>query len=132
VAQPRLTPMTRCTLFASQVLTRLRSLGGRSRRLEAMLQAQAEQLNRMEKTMADNDSEVLVRLQQLQTQVNAWTTQKGQELAEAHKALADAEERGRTAQKEEDQQAAAADKQAQLDKIKEISDGLVSFEASGN
>jgi hypothetical protein len=75
---------------------------------------------------------VLARLEQLQTQVAAWTTQRGEELAQARKDLADAEARGRSAQAKEDQDKAEADKAAALAKIEEIAGGLVAFNPSGN
>jgi hypothetical protein len=113
---------------ASTLLSQLRSVLRRGRRIEGKLDRLLE-LSLQELMMSD---EVTARLEQLQAQVNAWTTQRGQELAQAKKDLADAETRGRAAQAKEDQEQAAADKKAALDKIEEIANGLVEFQASGN
>jgi esterase/lipase len=108
------------------------ALCGRSRQYEQMRVLILSEFHRLEMKMAQNANEVLAQLEALKTQVNNRTTELGKALASAHQALADAEAKGRAAQKAEDEQEAAADKQAALDKIKEISDGLVAFEASGN
>lgn len=118
--------------FASAVLARIRAAGGRSARMERELYRQSVKLNRMEMMMAENDSAIVARLERLQQEVAAWTTKKGQELAEARAALATAEAAGRAAQKKEDQDAAEADRQAALAKIEQISSGLIEFTPSGN
>ncbi|MCJ2019591.1 hypothetical protein MKK84_19495 [Methylobacterium sp. E-065] len=119
------------TLFAS-ILACLRDIGGRSRRMELKLDRLLIITERMEQTMAENDSTILAELEKLKTSVNDRTTKLGEQLAAAHADLASAEAKGRAAQKTEDEEAAAADKAAALAKIKEISDGLVAFQASGN
>lgn len=115
------------SLFAA-----VRRIAGRSSQYEQMRVLILSEFHRMEMKMAENANEVLAQLEALRTQVNNRTTELGQALAKAHQDLADAEARGRAAQSAEDKQVAEADKQAQLAKIKEISDGLVAFEASGN
>jgi hypothetical protein len=122
----------KCAHLFAEILLRVQGVAGRTLRMERHLSLIFIILDKMERTMSDTKSALLAKLEQLQVQVNAWTTQKGEELAEAHKALADAEARGRAAQKAEDEQAAEADKQAALAKISEISDGLIQFTASGN
>jgi hypothetical protein len=114
------------------ILSRLRKIAGRCRRGNDTLRAIQAQLTRMEIMMSDTTNEVLARLEALETQVNARTTQLGEQLAAARKAVSDAEARGRAAQSMEDKQAAEAEKQANLAKIDQIAAGLVEFTASGN
>lgn len=112
----------------SEILRQLRRVLNRGRRMESKLDELLMLANK-EITMTDA---VTARLEQLQTQVTAWTTQRGQELAAAKQQLADAEAKGRAAQKKEDEDAAATDKAAALAKIDEIANGLVAFSPSGN
>lgn len=103
----------------------LRTFGGRSRRLEALLQAQSRQLTRMEMTMSDTKSTLLAKLEALQAQVDQYTTDRGNELAVAVAAA-------RAAQQKEDKAASDAELADALAKIDEIGKGLVTFTPSGN
>jgi predicted nucleic acid-binding Zn-ribbon protein len=99
----------------------LRSIGGRSRRMEHELYRQSDQLTRMEKTMSD----LLAKLEALKAQVNDYTTNQGNRLAEAVAAA-------RAAQQKEDKAASDAELADALSKIDEIGKGLVTFTPSGN
>jgi hypothetical protein len=123
---------TRIAPFVRLAFAQARCRPGRSRRLEQKLDLVIENQTRQERMMADNDSAVLERLTQLQQEVATWTTQKGQELADARKALATAIADGRAAQAREDTEKAAAAREAALAKIEEISGSLIQFQPSGN
>jgi cysteinyl-tRNA synthetase len=91
---------------------------GALRRIERSIQ-------HMEKTMADNNSMILSKLNALAAQVAQHTTDEGNKLAAAVAAA-------RAAQQQEDKAAADAEMAAALAKIEEISRGLVEFSPSGN
>jgi hypothetical protein len=116
--------LTACPLFAL-IPARLRGIGGRSRRVEQKLDALLDLNRRMETTMADNDSALLAKLNDLEAKVNAYTTDQGNKIAAAVAAA-------RAAQKQEDQASAAAEMEAALAKIDDIGKGLVTFTPSGN
>lgn len=106
--------MCRCPFFLP-FLPRHR---GRFRALE-------RRVNQLEHMMSDTKSQLLARLEALEAQVNDYTTNEGNRIAEAVAAA-------RSAQQSEDKAAAQADLDAALAKIDEIGKGLVSFSPSGN
>jgi hypothetical protein len=82
-------------------------------------------ISRLEQAMSDTKSQILAKLEALQKQVNDYTTNEGNRLAEAVAAA-------RAAQQKEDKAASDADLSDALAKIDEIGKGLVTFQASGN
>lgn len=114
-----------CRSLFVPILARLRSIGGRSRRMEHQLYRVSDQLTRMEKIMSDTKSALLAKLEALEAQVNQYTTDRGNELAAAVAAA-------RAAQQKEDKAASDAELADALAKIDEIGKGLVTFTPSGN
>jgi len=75
--------------------------------------------------MAETKSDLLAKLKELHAQVDQYTTEQGNRIAEAVAAA-------RAAQQKDDQAAAQQERDAALAEIEDIGKGLVTFSTSGN
>ena len=110
--------------FASRVLSRLRETCARSGWIEFKLDVLLQFMTQLEKTMSDNQSAILAKLDALKAQAETYTTDQGNRLAEAVAAA-------RAAQAKDDKAASDAEMAEALAKIEEIGKGLVTFSPSG-
>jgi hypothetical protein len=115
----------KCAHLFAEILLRVQGVAGRTLRMERHLSLILIILDKMERTMSDTKSALLAKLEALQAQVNEYTTNEGNRLAEAVAAA-------RAAQQKEDKAAADAELADALAKIEEIGKGLVTFSPSGN